>query len=217
MATTTATHEPTPVSEEEDVHKFAQVIAAGFANDALNRYLFLGRDSRPDHPKLADFNNRVQHWLPLIKARFENGGILVHTFDWAGVALWLPPGIEKPVPSSSAAISEGAAEYRRKYDALKAKHLGDRPHWYLNLIARSPERLEKGAIRNLVDPFLKKAREQNLPVWLEATNQHARDVYTHLGFRTVELVRIGEGVVDAEGWARPDGEGVLTYGMVAGL
>ncbi|OQU97070.1 hypothetical protein CLAIMM_03072 [Cladophialophora immunda] len=206
----------TTVHGEDGLHKFAHVIAAAFSNDALNRYLFLGRESQPDHPKLANFDHRVQYWLPHIKTRFENGGILIQTFEWAGVALWLPPGIEKPV-TNSAAISEGAVEYRRKFDALKKKHLGDRTYWYLNLIARSPSRLEKGAIRNLVEPFLQKAREQNIPVWLEATNQHAREVYTHLGFKTVEEVRIGEGVVNAEGWAQPNGEGVLTYGMVAGL
>ncbi|KIX95940.1 uncharacterized protein Z520_08195 [Fonsecaea multimorphosa CBS 102226] len=217
MATVNLDHTAATVNEEEDLLKFAHVIAAAFSNDALNRYLFLGRESHPDHPKLAHFDNRVQYWLPHIRSRFENGGILIQTFDYAGVALWLPPGVEKPV-TSSAATSEGAAEYRRKFDALKKKYMGERTYWYLNLIARSPARLEKaGAVRNLVDPFLKKAREQNVPVWLEATNQHAREVYTHLGFKTVEYVRIGEGIVNAEGWAQPDGEGVLTYGMVAGL
>ncbi|EXJ63615.1 uncharacterized protein A1O5_11376 [Cladophialophora psammophila CBS 110553] len=230
MATETQDHVPNTISGEEDLHKFAHVIAAAFSNDALNRYLFLGRESQPDHPKLEHFDHRVQYWLPHIKTRFEGGGILIQTYDWAGVALWLPPGVEKPVNNASP-ISEGAAEYRQKFDALKKKYLGDRTYWYLNLIARAPTRLEKGmvrstwdayagwecAIRNLVDPFLKKAREQNIPVWLEATNQHAREVYSHLGFRTVEQVRIGEGIVNADGWAQPNGEGVLTYGMVAGL
>ncbi|OAP62385.1 hypothetical protein AYL99_04588 [Fonsecaea erecta] len=216
MATVTLDHTTGTVSEEQDLHKFAQVIAAAFSNDALNRYLSMGRESHPDHPKLANLDHRVQYWLPHIKTRFENGGILIHTFDWAGVALWLPPGIEKPV-TNSAAASPGAVEYRTKFDALKKKYLGDRAYWYLNLIARSPTRSEKGAIRNLVDPFLKKAQEQNMPVWLEATNQHAREVYTHLGFKTVAHVRIGEGIVNAEGWAQQDGEGVLVYGMLAGL
>ncbi|KIW96690.1 uncharacterized protein Z519_02081 [Cladophialophora bantiana CBS 173.52] len=216
MATETQAHVPNTISAGEDLHKFAHVIAAAFSNDALNRYLFLGRESQPDHPKLEHFDHRVQYWLTHIKSRFEGGGILIQTYDWAGVALWLPPGVEKPV-NSAGPISEGAAEYRQKFDALKKKYLGDRTYWYLNLIARAPTRLEKGAIRNLVDPFLKKAPEQDIPVWLEATNQHAREVYSHLGFRTVEEVRIGEGIVNADGWAQPNGEGVLTYGMVAGL
>lgn len=65
--------------------------------------------------------------------------------------------------------------------------------------------------------MLEKAREDNLPAWLEATNDHARDVYAHLGFKVVDRFRIGEGVVDSEGWTRENGEGVLIYVMIAGL
>ncbi|KIX03053.1 uncharacterized protein Z518_06603 [Rhinocladiella mackenziei CBS 650.93] len=243
----------TTVQRDEDVSKFAQVIAAAFANDTLNRYMFLGRESRPDHPKLSQTDLRVAFWQPLMASRFEKGGILVQTYDWAGVALWwvtglvlvvplplppfhwgnnawsqmsrLPPGVGKPNPSDSAAggsgenpVPEGAAEYREKFDALKQKYLGGRPHWYLNLIGRLPSRREeKGAIRGLIEPFLQKACEENLPVWLEATNRHAKEVYSYFGFRVAEEVRIGKGVVNAEGWVQADGEGVLLWGMVAGL
>ncbi len=77
------------VSQQAEVPRFAGVIAAAFANDALNRYLFLGRESRPDHPKLDDVDLRVQqHWLPTIQSRFDKGAVLIHTLDWAAVALW---------------------------------------------------------------------------------------------------------------------------------
>ncbi|KIW72039.1 hypothetical protein PV04_00263 [Phialophora macrospora] len=202
----------TAISREEDVARFAQVIVAAFSNDALNRYLFLGRESRPDHPKLSQPDLRVEFWLPLITTRHKGGGILVQTYDYAAVALWLPPGTKKPVPSGP--VSEGAAEYREKFDAMKQKYLGDRPHWYLNLIGRSPSRREKGAVRGVMEPFLQKAREQNVPVWLEATNRHARDVYAYFGFQVAEEVRIGQGVVNADGWAQQGGEGVLLWGMM---
>ncbi|EXJ80278.1 hypothetical protein A1O1_08420 [Capronia coronata CBS 617.96] len=202
--------------EEGEIIKFTSVIAAAFADDALNRYIFLGRESRPGHPKLSQPELRLQYWLPHIRSRLEGGGILLQTHDWAAVALWLPPGVQKPQPSDTP-IPEGAVEYREKFGQIKKKYLGDRLYWYLNLIGRAPGRTEKGAIRNLVEPFLRKAKDQNLPVWLEATNEHARDVYIHLGFRVVEEVRIGVGVVNAEGWAEPGGEGVLNWGMVAGL
>lgn len=78
-------------------------------------------------------------------------------------------------------------------------------------------RVSPGAVRGLVEPFLKKAAEQGLPAWLEATNDHAKGVYTYLGFREVGRFRIGKGVVNAEGWVEPNGEGVLIYGMAAGV
>lgn len=79
---------PASTKKAENVHRFTQVIAAAFSNDALNRYILLGRESHPDHPKLAQFDSRVQHWLPLVTTRAEKGGILVEAHDWAAVALW---------------------------------------------------------------------------------------------------------------------------------
>jgi hypothetical protein len=78
----------TTISQDEDVARFAQVIGAAFSNDALNRYLFLGRESQPDHPKLSQPDLRVEFWLPLITTRHKNGGVLVQTYDFAAVALW---------------------------------------------------------------------------------------------------------------------------------
>ncbi|KAI1609316.1 hypothetical protein EDD37DRAFT_612873 [Exophiala viscosa] len=203
------------VTKVEELKNFAQVIAAAFSNDALNRFIFLGRESRPDHPKLKEWEKRVQYWLPVVQSRFETGAILIQTCDWAAVALWLPPGIEKPKPAANA--PEGSVEYRRKVDELRKKHLGDRPHWNLNLIGRAPDRQDKGAVRGLIEAYLEKAREDNLPAWLEATNTHARDVYSHFGFKVVDDFRIGVGIVNGQGWVEPAGEGVLMYAMIAGL
>jgi hypothetical protein len=68
-----------------------------------------------------------------------------------------------------------------------------------------------------VDPFLAKAREENVAVWLEATNTHARDVYAHLGFQLAEEFTIGKGVVNAEGWVQENGEGIVNYAMIANV
>jgi hypothetical protein len=78
----------TRVTEANELRKFAQVIAGAFSNDAVNRFIFLGRESRPDHPKLTQFEERVQYWLPVVQTRFETGAILIQTSDWAAAALW---------------------------------------------------------------------------------------------------------------------------------
>ena len=52
-----------------------------------------------------------------------------------------PPGKEKPVPAN---LTGGAAEYFQKFTAMKKEILGTQHYWYLNLIARDPERREKG-------------------------------------------------------------------------
>lgn len=53
-----------------------------------------------------------------------------------------------------------------------------------------------------------------MPAWLEATNEHARDVYAHLGFRVVEVVKVSEGTANAKGEPEDDGLGILLYGMI---
>jgi hypothetical protein len=79
------------VTKQDEVVRFAQVLCSAFSNDPLNRYLFLGRESRPDHPKLlADVHaeRRLEYWLPGILKRFERGEVLVQSSNWAAVALW---------------------------------------------------------------------------------------------------------------------------------
>jgi hypothetical protein len=55
----------------------------------------------------------------------------------------IPPGVEKPPPTTTV-IPEGVVEYQEKTKALKKKYIGDRRYWYLNLIGRHPDRLDKG-------------------------------------------------------------------------
>ena len=77
------------VTKPDEVVRFAQVLCSAFSNDPLNRYLFLGRESRPDHPKLADdAEEKLEYWLPGTRKRFEKGSVLVQSSNWAAVALW---------------------------------------------------------------------------------------------------------------------------------
>lgn len=114
---------------------------------------------------------------------------------------------------------------------MKKEHLQGRDYWYLNLIGRHPERTEpggclildswharltwSGVVRALVDPYFKKAREQGVPLYLEAITEHARDVYAHMGFRTIAEVRLGVGRTNSRGELDENGEGIILYGMMA--
>ncbi len=90
------------------------------------------------------------------------------------------------------------------------------PHYHLSFLARNPDHPAKtpGAISAVVLPFLDRAREEGVPVWLEATYPHAVSVYEHYGFRICEEVSVGKGKVNLEGWPEEGGEGVTAWGMV---
>ncbi|KAF8853230.1 hypothetical protein BDZ45DRAFT_629291 [Acephala macrosclerotiorum] len=201
------------VGTEEYADRVADVIAEAFADDALNRAAVLSSDSLPKDAKIPKAR-RVKHFLPSIRTRVALGAHLVEAGDWAAVALWVPPHVKIPPPDLST-LPAPLVEYKQKYAEVKKRYLGDRSHWYLNLLGRHPERKEAGAIRALFEPYLLQAREAGLPAWVEATNAHARDVYAHFGFRVVEEVVIGEGSIDANGDFVSGGKGVVTYGMIA--
>lgn len=50
------------------------------------------------------------------------------------------------------------------------------------MMARSPSRSDKGAVRVLVKGLTAMAEEKRVPVWCEAGNERARDVYVSLCF-----------------------------------
>ena len=108
-------------------------------------------------------------------------------------------------PSAETAIAENQPGAERKL----------KPHWHLAFLARDPAKSDvKGAISAVMLPFLERAREEGVPIWLEATYPHAVAVYEHYGFRVCEEVVIGAGKVGPDGWPKEDGEGVRAWGMI---
>lgn len=72
-----------------------------------------------------------------------------------------------------------------------------------------------GAVRALFEPYFQKARQEGIPLWLEAISEHSRLVYEHLSFQTVAQVRVGVGKVNGRGEFDENGEGLVIYGMIA--
>ena len=62
---------------------------------------------------------------------------------------------------------------------------------------------------------MKKARENAHLVYLEAVNEHAKDLYIYFGFKVVDEAIIGQDIVNSHGFIKPGGEGVRCWAMVA--
>lgn len=75
----------------------------------------------------------------------------------------------------------------------------------------------KPSIGAVIKPMLAMAKERGWLACLEATNEHARDVYKHFGFEVIEEVHVGKGEVDSRGHRVEGGEGVSMWAMVYGL
>lgn len=143
------------------------------------------------------------------------GAIVVEAANFAAVACWEPPASNPPALSEAQFLDIAAerpvfARFVRDIQKATDKVFGvpNPRHWKLSLMARDPERKNKGAVRAVIEPFVAKAREEGVPLWLVAGNPRARDVYKYFGFRVVEVI-----------WSFPkergDGEeGVPTWCMV---
>ncbi|KIW32761.1 uncharacterized protein PV07_04285 [Cladophialophora immunda] len=92
-----------------------------------------------------------------------------------------------------------------------------RPFYHLSFLARNPARPRvQGSINAVMGPFLERARAEGVPAWLEATTPQAVRLYQHFGFRIVEEIVVGKGLVDALGWpARGEhASGVTAWAMI---
>jgi len=199
------------VSITNDIRTISNVFTLGFRNVAFTAYVLRSRDSTwsvsggiPEDL----LGSKVIEWTAY---KQQLGAELVEAENFAAAAIWFPPGVDLPAsPTDDPRI----VEYREISGKVKKEFLKGRKYWYLNMIARHPERKEPGVVRALFEPYIARAREQGLPLWLEAVSEHSKEVYEHIGFRTVATMRMGVGKASADGELQEGGEGILMYAMI---
>lgn len=77
--------------------------------------------------------------------------------------------------------------------ARRGRIMGERAHWYLEIVATRPEWQGKGAAGRLMRWGLEKADEEGVETYLEASPD-GKPIYEHFGFKEV-----GRLIVDLEG------------------
>lgn len=141
-----------------------------------------------------------------------------------------PPGVAL---SSSSDDSEAIVAFREMASRAKKTFMGDKKYYYLNMVARHPDRIEPGTnriycvrcmfhitnnptgvVRALFEPYIARAREEKVPIWLEAVSEHSKQVYEHFGFKTVAILRMGEGKASPDGELQEGGEGIILWAMI---
>ncbi|OQV06814.1 hypothetical protein CLAIMM_11334 [Cladophialophora immunda] len=161
--------------------------------------------------------------IPPSQARRNPGPILQ---EWRSTArqlkakyLSIPDQGEHSYDQPAAPSQSSGAPSEDPYpaDFNKDTDFETRPFYHLAMIARdpdaSPDASDK-AFRACMDYFLKKARHEGVPVWLETASENAMKEYEGLGFRVCEEVVIGKGRVNEKGWPTEGGKGVVTWAMI---
>ena len=71
-----------------------------------------------------------------------------------------------------------------------------------------------GLCSALIKRYQEISIRDQVPIWLEATTEYSRNLYTTLGFETVEEITLGKGKVGTDGTNLKGGAGVKIWAMI---
>ncbi|EED24594.1 conserved hypothetical protein [Talaromyces stipitatus ATCC 10500] len=201
---------PPRISVTNDIRAVSNLFTLAFRDSPPTVFVLRDRDSTwpVSSIPLDILGPKMVEWTTYKQSM---GGELVESDNFAAAAIWFPPGAELPASSED---DEKIRQFRAMAARAKKEFLNGKKYWYLNMIARHPERKEPGVIRALFEPYIARAREEGATIWLEAVSEHSKQVYEHFGFRTVATMRMGEGKASPDGELQDGGEGILVYAMI---
>ena len=137
--------------------------------------------------------------MPLLSRAFSGKGFALGTAyeigHFAGVALWLPPGVspdeetlgELVRRTAHAAIQQDLAKVFEKM----AHFHPEAPHWYLPVIGVDPTRQGQRLGDQLMIHALARCDADGLPAYLESSNPRNIPFYERHGFVKLGQIQIG--------------------------
>ena len=220
-------------ADEKSIAKCTETIGVALGPEPICIALILDIDGLPPGtPRDAVTRDRLcSHFADKVQRNTKAGAIAAQAGNFSAVAIWEPPNFSvKNEPNNrQCSLLE---EWKVRIAKVEAEHLGERkdgvivrdpttghaklrPYWHLNYLVRNAEIPSvPGAISAVVRPFLERARQDGVPVWLEASTLYSASIYEHYGFRMIEKVTIGAGRYGADGWPMLGGEGVSAWAMI---
>lgn len=216
------------LGDDAGLDRLIDGIATAFIRTELSRAFITEIDNTPPPYPSPSFNveRLTQHFGPAIKDALRDGAEIVEAGDFSALAVWETTSY-RGIPFQAVHASAGPirAEWRATCVRLKNTYIGTRkspdgtetlnPFYHLGFLARNPKvPVVQGAIAAVLQPWLKRAENEGVPVWLEATYPRAVELYERYGFRLVETCKVGVGARNAEGWPEEGGDGCLAYAMI---
>ena len=115
--------------------------------------------------------------------------------DFAGAALWLPPGVRGD-EAGLESIFRASVPPERQDDLFRvfegmASHHPKEPHWFLPLIGVDPRCQGKGLGSALMRHALERCDEDHLPAYLESSNPANIPLYERHGFVVLDKLQSG--------------------------
>ena len=173
-------------SATDDARALATITTA-FAGDPIVRWF------------IRDPTRYITYWPAFVRAfagRAVDTGSADVADDYAGVALWLPPGVGPDEDAMAAVAQEAipASEHAEKFGFME--QMGEfhpaEPHWYLPLIGVDHPYIGRGLGSALLRHATARADHDGAPCYLEATSPLNKRLYERHRFEPIGVIQSGD-------------------------
>lgn len=169
-----------------DEARAINTIVLAFATDPIARWVW------PDP-------HQYFHSMPAFTRAFGGAAFATASAlcseDYAGVALWLPPGAHPDEARVGEIVEETVSPATREdfygvLEQMAACHPPE-PHWYLPLIGVDPAQQGHGHGSALLGHALELCDLDHRPAYLESTNPRNIPLYRRHGFEVMRTIGVG--------------------------
>jgi ribosomal protein S18 acetylase RimI-like enzyme len=178
------------IATRTDEASIVDVITLGFSADPMARWSF---------PDPRTYLTQMPALIRAFGGGAFDAGSAYCVDDYAGAALWLPPGVEPDIDALDAIVDTHAPEHIRSdangvFEQMGVFHPKE-PHWYLPLIAVDPARQGQGHGSALMRETLKRCDRDRLLAYLESSNPRNITLYQRHGFEVMGTIQVGSSPV----------------------
>jgi GNAT superfamily N-acetyltransferase len=174
------------IKPADDEERAIATITVAFIADPIVRWF------------IHDSARYLRYWPPFVRAfgggAFEHGSADVAD-DFAGVALWVPPGVGLDEEALGARTAEAVpeSEHEEKFGLLGQmdEFHPTEPHWYLPLMGVDLPHIGCGLGSALLRHAVARADADGAPCYLEATSPLNKRLYERHGFEQIGLIQAG--------------------------
>jgi ribosomal protein S18 acetylase RimI-like enzyme len=161
-------------------------VVMAFASDPVSRWSW---------PQAQQYLASMPRLVSAFAGRSFDHGSAYCTDAYAGVALWLPPGVH-PDEERLAELIESTMSASLRHEVFSvfeqmAKYHPTDPHWFLPLIGVDPAHRGKGLGDALMTHALQRVDRDHVAAYLESTNPRNMSLYRRHGFDVLGTIQVG--------------------------
>jgi ribosomal protein S18 acetylase RimI-like enzyme len=169
-----------------DAERAVAVIVLAFGADPAARWTY------------PDAHDYITHFPAMVRA-FGGGAFAAGTAhrvgQFAGAALWLPPGRHPDEAAMQATLERSLPAARLReigavFERMRGHHPRE-PHWYLPVIGVDPAHQHQGHGSALLRHALAQCDRDGMPAYLESSNPANISLYERHGFVVLDTIQVG--------------------------